>query len=423
MKPGNLLIAVLALAPLMIWAVARQGTPMISDWPTIATSLGQITGLVGMTLFALTFILATRAKPIESLFGGLDRMYLTHHVIGGLAFMLLLFHPVLLALQLVPGEMARAARFLLPGTSLAIDLGIYALLMMTLLIVLTFFVRISYRKWKISHKLLGIAFIIAAFHIFMVTTDITLYPALKSYMILVVVAGAISFGYASIYRERFGKKYVYLVDKKIVQGSITYLTLAPEGNPMIHRPGQFVFLKFDISPETHPFTIASAPGSPSLRLLIKNLGDDTEKIAQVRKGSRVTVEGPYGRFSYVSTPQIWIAGGIGITPFISFVEHMYRMQKKTIAFDLYYTVRNREDAAFLPELQQMVKSLPRGRIIPVISGEQGRLTIEQIKKTSGLVGKTVLMCGPDMLTSYFKKELKKAGVPARKIITEEFDLR
>ena len=102
--------------------------------------------------------------------------------------------------------------------------------------------------------------------------------------------------------------------------------MVPAGRPMAFLPGQFVFVDFHqdgISAETHPFSIASTPGQTTLEVVVRSLGDYTSRLMGLKPGAMARVEGPFGRFTYHrhrNRDQIWIAGGIGITPFMSMVQ-------------------------------------------------------------------------------------------------------
>jgi len=88
-----------------------------------------------------------------------------------------------------------------------------------------------------------------------------------------------------------------------------------------HESGQFVFVTFDASEGAHPFTISSAwTGDGHMQFLIKDLGDYTKVLpATLKVGDPVKIEGPYGRFNFSGTRrrQIWVGGGIGVTPFVA----------------------------------------------------------------------------------------------------------
>jgi predicted ferric reductase len=104
--------------------------------------------------------------------------------------------------------------------------------------------------------------------------------------------------------------------------------------------------------ESHPFTISSAPAEDVLRLTIKASGNFTRDLfARLKEGSDAIIEGAYGMFNYKTggPKQIWIAGGIGLTPFLSFVRDMDGILQHKV--DLYYTVRHPEEAVFVEELE------------------------------------------------------------------------
>jgi predicted ferric reductase len=91
-----------------------------------------------------------------------------------------------------------------------------------------------------------------------------------------------------------------------------------------HQAGQFAFVTFVKQEGSHPFTIASASETSLSRVVfqIKALGDYTKALGtKLASGQSVMIEGPYGRFTLdhasSDSPQLWVAGGIGITPFLS----------------------------------------------------------------------------------------------------------
>jgi ferredoxin-NADP reductase len=112
------------------------------------------------------------------------------------------------------------------------------------------------------------------------------------------------------------------------------------------QAGQFVYATFhqsEIPREPHPFTIASAPGGDHLRIVVKRFGDFTSSMMSLRPGCAVWLEGPFGRFCLEGDPvnaQTWIAGGIGITPFLSWA----RSLERALPVDLYYCTPAAEHA-------------------------------------------------------------------------------
>jgi predicted ferric reductase len=207
-KIGLLFIALFCLIPLLIWVFMQPISTRFANLAGTMTSLGQLMAIIGITLLGLTFFLSTRLKFIENLFGGLGRVNHVHHWVGTLAFLLLLFHPIFLAVKYATFSIASAISFILPGTSWAIDFGIYSILGMTLFLIFTFFIKLDYKRWKFTHQLLGIAFILSIVHVLLITSDISRSFALRGYIFLVVIIGVLSFLYKTVLNGWIGKNKV-----------------------------------------------------------------------------------------------------------------------------------------------------------------------------------------------------------------------
>lgn len=145
-----------------------------------------------------------------------------------------------------------------------------------------------------------------------------------AYLMLLAVRRQLDRG--ALAARRFRIEHVERVSPTTVE-----VTLAPQASqapfaPFTYAPGQFVFVAFDSGPgyagcrEYHPFTISSAPGAPRFRLFIKALGDCTARIQQLAVGINARVQSPYGGLfldADFTRPQLWLGGGIGVTPFLS----------------------------------------------------------------------------------------------------------
>jgi predicted ferric reductase len=123
-----------------------------------------------------------------------------------------------------------------------------------------------------------------------------------------------------------------------------------------HKPGQFAFVTWDEPEGAHPCTIASAwnPSEHRLSFITKELGDYTRRMPEaLRVGQPVKVEGPYGCFTFDDDQarQIWIGGGIGITPFIARMKQLamdrqaYSSRPRSQAVDLFHTTADWSDEA------------------------------------------------------------------------------
>ncbi len=425
-KTGWTLVFLFSLISVLIWTFMQSLSTRFVNISVTMTSLGQLTALVGTILLCITFILSTRLRAIERAFGGLDKVYVAHHIIGTVSFLLLLFHPLFLAIKFAMISASTALHFLIPSSDIALNAGIFSLTAMILFLLFTFFIKLNYQKWKITHKLLGTALLFALVHILFITSDISRNIILRYYIMAFVFIGIASFLYRSIFHIWLVKKYEYVVKDVKVSGSITNIILdAKEGQKLRHLPGQFVFISFPkIIKEFHPFTISSSPDEEGIRLSVKSLGDYTSNIQEIKKGDVALIEGPYGMFRSNAPSQIWIAGGIGITPFISLAKSLKDSKNnRDTKVDLYYVVGDKANAVFLEELNNIAKQNKNLRVITYFSAEKGRMNADFVSRSSGdLKDKDILLCGPVLMMRNLKEDFKKMGVKNSKIHMEEFAL-
>ncbi len=424
---GWVIVAALSLSPIAIWLTIKPLAERFATVSTTLTSVGQMLGLVGMTMFALTLVLSTRHPKLERFFNGMNRVYTAHHVFGAIAFSLILFHPIALALKYALFSTNAAANFLL-STDPSILFGTAALLSMMLLLFLTFFVSFAYHKWEITHRFLAAAFILASIHTLIIYSDTQLSPLLYWYMVLVIVIGSIPILYRTVMPRLFVSYAEYIIDEvRPLDEHTVELFMTPVFKPIIHTAGQFIFISFEnetVGKESHPFSIVSAPGDPRLTIAIKSLGDHTGRFKLIEKGMIAKVEGPFGMFSYTTArgkDQIWIAGGIGITPFISMARSVtdpaYRIK-------VYYCVKDQAEAVFLNDLIAITEKNPNVETMAFCSSERGYISADALQTMHGdLLAKEFFICGPPAMMQGLKEQLIRKGVPKKHIHTEEFSFR
>ncbi len=422
-KLGNLIFIVLVILTIAIWLVfppARDGVENYARY-----HLGMILGSTVIVLMSFSLFLSTRPKWAEPYFGGLDKMYMTHRRTSTSAFLLMFVHLLTVPISLLNLHI---------GNYLAMIsfLGIIAIVLPTLAPRIPFLSKLtgsSYEGWKKLHRYIGLFFILGYLHSITVNAPTT--KIAISWNQIFVFLGIGSYLYAEVF-GRFFKKYVpYLVEAvNHPNNSTTEVVLRARNQPIKHaHAGQFLFVKFagvQGLDESHPFTISSAPSEDVLRLTIKASGDFTRHLfANLKAGTSATVEGAYGMFNYKTggEKQIWVAGGIGVTPFLSFLRDL----KTGLAHDVdfYYTVRHPEEAVFKDEVEAATKQNTRLKARIRFSATDGSLTVDEIAKNAGgdIRGHHVYMCGPLPMVQAFEKKFMEAGVPAANIHFEEFNFR
>ena len=166
---GPLLLVSLCATPLVLWAFTQQLDIRFQGRYLTLTSIAVLLALAGTSAFALNLVLGARLRPVEALFGGLERMYKAHRLNGQVAFLLLLGHVVLILASRATISTATALDLLRPSAGWTVFAGVLAFAGMVVVIVLTLFVRLGHELFVYVQRSFGIVFLGATYHVF--TTD------------------------------------------------------------------------------------------------------------------------------------------------------------------------------------------------------------------------------------------------------------
>jgi predicted ferric reductase len=311
-------------------------------------------------------------------------------------------------------------------------LGIVAIVLPTLAPRIPFLSKLTnstYEGWKKLHRFIGIFFITGFIHSLTIK-GLDAFIAINWVQIFFII-GTTSYLYTEVFGKFFRKYVPYNVEVvNHPNSSTTEVVLRAKKDPIQkQRAGQFLFVRFPkdkILDESHPFTVSSAPREDVLRVTVKASGDFTRHLfSNLQTGMDAVIEGAYGMFDYKTggTKQIWVAGGIGVTPFLSFIRDMDGDLTQDV--DFYYTIRHREEAIFVDEIEAAAKKNPRLKAHIRFSATDGSLTVDEIVKNAGgnISGYHVYMCGPLPMVQAFEKKFLEARVPAANIHYEEFNFR
>jgi predicted ferric reductase len=421
--PGNLFIILLVVLTITVWLVRAPENDGRENF--VRQYAGEVIGSVNIVLMACSLFLAARPKWAEKFFGGLDKMYVTHRHTSTAAFLLIFVHILTVPIS---------THWVL-GNYLAViaATGIITLALISLAPRIPYLNKLTggtYEGWKNLKKYIGIFFIASFIHSLTIAHPLNAFVAINWVQVFFII-GVASYLYTELFGRFFGKYVPYTVEAvNHPNGSTTEVILrAKKDSIRGQRAGQFLFVRFPGARElneAHPFTISSAPREDVLRLTIKASGDFTRTLfSSLDAGMDATVEGAYGMFDYKSggQKQIWIAGGIGLTPFLSFIRDMDGGLSHDV--DFYYTVRHKEEALFIAEIEEAAKKNPRLKVHIRYSSTDGSLTIEEIVKNAGgnVNDHHAYMCGPLPMVQAFEKKFLEAGMPAGNIHYEEFNFR
>lgn len=431
--PATIVGLVVGLA--VLWTVARP-----AEVP-LGTYLGQLIGAESVLLLSIALVLISTLPWVEVWFDGIDRAAIWHRRVAIAGLLLLVPHILLSSGQ---------------GSTLGAPLAVAGLLGMAALVVWAILPRWpsvvpaplrglviaardapgvrhvrglfgGYERWRALHRTTGL-FVAAGFvHGILDATPFQGAPVLRwTY----VAAGGIGVGFY-VYRELLARFFQSLHDYQVhavreVGPGLTEIVLQPLGRAVSFAPGQFamVYLEAKDGWHRHPFTISSAPHEGVLRVTVKALGDYTSRLQQLLEpGMPAVIGGPRGRFDHRrgTEQQLWVAGGVGVAPFLSWLRGLQDDLPHRV--DFFYS--NVGKAPFSEEIGAIASRFPSLRAHIVDTSTEGRVTAgRMLAATDGDPRDlSVFMCGPQGMVRGLQRDLRAAGVPARRIHREHFDWR
>jgi predicted ferric reductase len=422
---GVVIGTVIAVLYMVLWVVARPADIRIMSY------IGEILGVEAIVFMSWSLVLATVLPGLEAAFGGLDRQAIWHRRTALIGVTLAFLH------QLLTEPNRSSSPF---GATLG-SIGFYGLLALIAWALLSptswaarwggplgWVARIGYDRWLSIHRLTGVFVVIAMVHGKVADPTLPGSQLLNVTYLVICGVGTAAFLYRELVMRFILLRAEYRVAKVDRPNARTLVVdLEPRAAPLRFVPGQFVYVDFANNGwHPHPFTIASGLSSRTLQLAIRDSGAETHALyGALQSGSTVRVGKPHGQFDYHGggVHQVWIAGGIGITPFISWIRSLDDAFDHEV--DFFYTVADEHDALFLKEIQAAAARHPSLRVHLVASDRDGLLTSDQIAKTapSPLEQVWVYMCGPAPMMDSFAQRFRQLGVPRQHIFWEEFAVR
>ena len=430
----------LMLAITLLWASVQ--TPEVLGFSAgflpMRKALISLSGSWTLVWMGVCMLLALRPVWLEDYLGGLDRMYHIHKWAGIGAVLLGVVHWLI---ALSPRFLTAWGWLTLPergprgkhvGASLmglGKETGEWAIWIMIAVGIVALLHFIPYHWFRKSHKAFPVAFLIGAFHnITMVILHDKQGTTLYGMTIIALsLIGSLIALYSLFGRIGRAQRHGGTIREVATsEAGVIEVTIAPDNAWPGHRAGQFALLTLHAQEGPHPFTIASAGGRGALlRFVIKPLGDYTRTLAgRLRSGDAVSIEGPYGRFDFGDAPeaQVWVAGGIGIAPFLARLESLAAAGGAREEIHLFYCVAKASEAMFPAHLEALCRQagVTLHRHVDEHSGLIDAARIgAQLKQSA-----SVWFCGPARWGNALKDFLTtRHGLPERRFYRELFEFR
>lgn len=393
-------------------------------------------GFVGLTQIAIQFVLISRFKTFSAPYG-IDIILRFHRQIALVAIGLILLHPILILIE-TPSRITLMNPFGGNWASRSAWISTFCLVGLAVTSLFRIKLHLTYEWWRLIHIVLGVgAVVFAQLHVSMAGLYTNTLWKHAVWAVPAVFLVALILFMRVLRPALFPGDTWKVAEVRPEDGNCVTLALEPHGHEgMEFLPGQFAWItlgnrKFTM--QENPFSILSSANRPNrLEFGIKEVGDFTGSLRDVAPGTLARVDGPHGAFSidrYPAVGYVFIAGGIGITPMLSFLNTMAdRRDPRPIA--LFYANKSLDDMPYRKELATLGEQMDLElTLVPENppddwEGESGIIDWEMLERhvPKDLIHREFFICGPPVMINALHRTLKRMGVHEEHIHLELFEL-
>ncbi|MFC5216024.1 ferric reductase-like transmembrane domain-containing protein [Streptomyces coerulescens] len=432
-----LVIALWAGAAAVLW-LWWDNTPSLADNTAKIIAAGRITGLLAGYLMALVVLQMARVPALERRVGS-DRVARWHAMSGRYTVCLVIAHVFLImwgyALQ-AGKTLGGIVQQTIDSVNTLPDMG-KAAIGTGLLFFIAFISiggirrRIPYDTWYHVHLLTYAAVFLTFWHQITTGNEFAVEPTAKTfwYGLYGAVTAAVLW-YRVITPIRLNLRHRMYVEAVIEEtpGIVSVLIGGRKLHRMGAEAGQFFRWRFKAPGmrfSSHPYSLSAAPRPDMLRITVKAIGDHTSRLRDLKPGTKVWAEGPYGAMTAQRRSRgkvLLVAGGVGITPMRALFE---TLPGASGDITLLYRANSTQDLALWDELAKIADERGARLMYAVNSpdGERPDISAERLQQKLPDIDKhDVFMCGPAGFAQSVYEALRDAGVPARRIHHESFEM-
>jgi predicted ferric reductase len=424
-------LAIIGIGALAVIALWWHSTPDVSGLGGWLTGAGEVLGLLAGYGVVVLVALMARLPPLERGIGT-DQLARWHAMGGKYIVCLVVTHGLLIlwgyAVEAHTSLTSETAILLTqyPDVLMATVAG-FLLLGVGIVSMRAARRRVRYETWYYLHLYTYLAIALAFSHQFAVGASFTGSLAARfwwSAMYLTVAALVLWYRIALPLRAFARHKYTVIGVKPEGPGVISVYIGGSHLDELAAEPGQFFrwrFLNKALWWSSHPYSLSAAPGADVLRITVKDAGDHSQALSQLRPGTRVMAEGPYGAFTAGRSGRgvVLLAGGVGITP----LRAMFSTLPGPVT--LIYRASSEQDIVFRDELDSIAAA--RGAKVYYLVGSRAEIGGDPLSPrmlrslVPGLDQQEVYVCGPPGMISAAVEALRGAGVSRRQIHFESFE--
>jgi len=322
------------LVVVALW-VSNRGLQNLTSVGGGVTSLGRLVGLISADLLLIQVLLMARIPLIEKVYGQ-DELAVRHRTVGFWSFNLMLGH---IALMILGYSLTEHVNVVRQTWNFAVDYpGMLLAVGATVMLCLVVFTSIKkaratlrYESWHLIHLYAYLGVGLSIPHEVWTGADFTSSRIAQLYWWGLYAAAAGAVVYWRLVLPLLRSRSADLTVARVVHEGPGVVSVVVRGKGVGRlgaQAGQFFNWRFMDGPgwtRGHPYSLSAVPTDNELRITVKALGDDSSQLIDVSPGSKVLVEGPYGRLhAGVRTRRkvTLMASGIGITPLRALLEDL-----------------------------------------------------------------------------------------------------
>lgn len=427
----------------LLWLAADPVFSQSYAFFAVRSSLINYTGIIGMGVMSIAMILALRPVFLEAVTGGLDKSYRLHKWLGITGLVISIIHWLWAKVPkwmvgwgwIEPpvrsgkgaGPKSEIFQLFQEQRGLAETVGEWAFYAVVILVSIALIKKFPYKHFFQTHRLLAIVYLFLVFHSVILIPFYYWDNAAGPFMLLLMLGGTVGaivslFRKVGVHRKAIGEisALEYFTDNRVLK-----IDIKLKDQWRGHQTGQFAFVTFDKDEGAHPFTLSSSwKNDGNISFMVKGIGDYTNTLPDILKaGDLACVEGPYGQFMFKGKQpkQIWIGGGIGVTPFIARLQKL-ATENHDREIHMFYSTRSPQED-FIKKIHDLAQKA-RVKLQVIVSGKDPQLDANRLcDLVPDWQSADIWFCGPAGFGTSLRKNMLAKGLSPDDFHQELFDMR
>ncbi|PTX57034.1 putative ferric reductase [Litoreibacter ponti] len=428
---------------LILFYLAAVSAPLALSWladlppRSFRNELASALGMLAFAMILVEFVLSGRFRTISNGVG-LDVTIRFHQLMARGLLVFALLHPFLY--QWLPGPPRPwdpTRELTLTGDVTALASGFLAFIILPAFVLASInhdALGYKYERWRLLHGAGALALAGLLLHHTLAAGRYGAQSELVWFWSAMTGVAVLSSVFVYVVKPLYQRGHPWRVSTiRRVSPKQWVLRVSPDGHAGLdYKAGQFVWLNIDhsaFSLNENPFSLSSAPSQGSeIEFVIKELGDFTSNLDQVKAGDRAYVDGPYGTLTVAgrSEPGIaLIAGGVGIAPMLSILRGL---DTEGDDRDRVLIYGNRVEEQIVG--REEIGTFDRTRTIHVLQepppgwdGETGFVSPDLIERSfdaQQFASWLFVICGPPIMMTVVEQALLDHGVSPDRVLSERF---